>query len=125
MTTVVVVGVGGVGVKGMTVAAAQWAVPLASASSRSDRLARVYGGTVDMVNVGFHAPTCPLLILRCARGDHCHKNDRRPRSGRVMKFLPFREITFLTRITWRVVIIFECFELRLFEWGTFSTSQSI
>jgi phage terminase large subunit-like protein len=99
MTTVVVVGVGGVGVKGTTVAAAQWVVPLASASSRSDRLARVCGGTMDMVNVGFHAPTCPLLILCCARGDHYHKNNKRPRSRRVMKFLLFREITFLTRIT--------------------------
>jgi hypothetical protein len=38
---VVVVGVGGVGVKDTTVAAARWAVPLASAPSRSDRLARV------------------------------------------------------------------------------------
>jgi phage terminase large subunit-like protein len=37
----VVVGVGGGGVKGTTVAAARWAVPLASAPSRSDRLARV------------------------------------------------------------------------------------
>jgi hypothetical protein len=38
---VVVVGVGGGGVKGTTVTAARWAVPLASAPSRSDRLARV------------------------------------------------------------------------------------
>jgi hypothetical protein len=67
-TAVVVVGVGGVGVKGTTVAAAWWAVPLASAPSRSDRLARVCGGTVDTVNVGSRAPACPLLILCCARG---------------------------------------------------------
>jgi hypothetical protein len=40
---VVVVGVGGVSVKDMMVAAAQWAVSLASAPSRSDRLARVCG----------------------------------------------------------------------------------
>jgi hypothetical protein len=40
---VVVVGVGDVGVKGTTVAAARWAVPLASAPSRSERLARVCG----------------------------------------------------------------------------------
>jgi hypothetical protein len=65
---VVVVGVGGVGVEGTTVAVARWAVPLASAPSRSDRLARVCGGTVDTVNVGARAPVCPLLILRCARG---------------------------------------------------------
>jgi hypothetical protein len=56
---VVVVGVSGVGVKGTTVAAARWVVPLASAPSRSDRLARVCGGTVDTVNVGSRAPTCP------------------------------------------------------------------
>jgi hypothetical protein len=65
---VVVVGVGGVGVKGTTVVAARWAVPLASVPSRSDRLARVCGGTVDTVNVGSCALTCPLLILRCVRG---------------------------------------------------------
>jgi hypothetical protein len=40
---VVVVGVSGVGVEDTTVVAAQWAVPLASAPSRSDRLARVCG----------------------------------------------------------------------------------
>jgi hypothetical protein len=56
---VVVVGVSGVGVKGTTVAAAWWVVPLASAPSRSDQLARVCGGTVDTVNVGSRAPTCP------------------------------------------------------------------
>jgi hypothetical protein len=58
-TTVVVVGVGGVGVKGTTVAAARWAVPITSAPSRSDRLARVCGGTMDTVNVGSRAPACP------------------------------------------------------------------
>jgi hypothetical protein len=57
---VVVVGVGGIGVKGMTVVAARWAVFLASAPLRSDRLARVCGGTVDTVNVGSRAPTCPF-----------------------------------------------------------------
>jgi hypothetical protein len=65
----VVVGVGGVGVKGTTVAAARWTVPLASAPSRSDPLARVCGGTVDTVNVGSRARCAPYLILRCARGD--------------------------------------------------------
>jgi hypothetical protein len=52
----VMVGVGGVGVKGTTFAAARWAVPLASAPSRLDPLARVCGGTVDTVNVGSRAP---------------------------------------------------------------------
>jgi hypothetical protein len=56
---VVVVGVDGVGVKSTTVAAARWAVPLASAPSRSDRLARVCGGTMDTVNIGSCAPACP------------------------------------------------------------------
>jgi hypothetical protein len=46
----------GVGVKGMMVAAARWTIPLASTPSRSDRLNRVCGGTVDTVNVGSHAP---------------------------------------------------------------------
>jgi hypothetical protein len=64
----IVVGVSGIGVKGATVMAALWAVPLASAPLRSDQLARVCRGTVDTVNVGSHAPACPLLILRCARG---------------------------------------------------------
>jgi hypothetical protein len=58
----VVVGVGG------RRSAAQWAVPLASVPSRSDRLARVCGGTVDTVNVGSRASVCPLLILCCTRG---------------------------------------------------------
>jgi hypothetical protein len=62
---VVVVGVGGVGVEDTTVTAAQLVVPLASAPSRLDQLARVCGGTVDTVNVGSRAP--PLLIWRCAR----------------------------------------------------------
>jgi hypothetical protein len=47
---------------------AWWAVPLASTPSRSDLVARVCGGTVGTVNVGFHAPACPRLLLRCARG---------------------------------------------------------
>jgi hypothetical protein len=59
----IVVGVGG------RWSAAQWAVPLASAPSRSDRLARVCGGTVDTVNVDSRALACPLLILRCVVGD--------------------------------------------------------
>jgi hypothetical protein len=65
---VVVIGVSGVGVKSTAVAAARWAVPLDSAPSQLDRLARVCGGTVDTVNVGSRAPECPLLILCCVRG---------------------------------------------------------
>jgi hypothetical protein len=65
---VVVIGVSGVGVKSTAVAAARCTVPLASAPSRLDRLARVCGGTVDMVNVGSHAPTCPPFnIVLCER----------------------------------------------------------
>jgi hypothetical protein len=66
---VVVVGVGGVDVKSATVVAALWAIPLASAPSRSDRLARVSGGTVDTMNVGSYTRHVPLLILHCVRGD--------------------------------------------------------
>jgi hypothetical protein len=47
---------------------AWWAVPLASAPSRSDLVARVCGGTVGTVNVSSRAPACPLLLLRCTRG---------------------------------------------------------
>jgi hypothetical protein len=49
----------GVGVKGATVVATLWVVPLASAPSRSDQLARVCGGTMDTVNVGSRASACP------------------------------------------------------------------
>jgi hypothetical protein len=67
--TVVVIGVGGVGVKSTTVAVARWAVPLASSPSRSNCLGRVCGGTVDTVNVGSRAPTCPPFnIALCERG---------------------------------------------------------
>jgi hypothetical protein len=68
VAAVVVVGVGSVDVKSATVVAALWAIPLASAPSRSDRLARVSGGTVDTVNVGSCTPACPLLILHYVRG---------------------------------------------------------
>jgi hypothetical protein len=47
---------------------AWWAVPLASAPSRSDLVTRVCGGTVGTVNIGSRAPACPLLLLRCTRG---------------------------------------------------------
>jgi hypothetical protein len=55
--------------KGATVVAALWAVPLASSPSQSDRIARVCWGTVDTVNVDSHAPTCPPFnIALCGRG---------------------------------------------------------
>jgi hypothetical protein len=41
------------------VVTALWVIPLASTPSRSDRVAKVCGGTVDMVNVGSCASTCP------------------------------------------------------------------
>jgi hypothetical protein len=51
------------------VATTLWALPLAAAPSRSDRLARVCGGTVDTVNVGSRAPACPLFYMAlCERG---------------------------------------------------------
>jgi hypothetical protein len=66
---VVVVGVGGVGVEDTTVAAARWAVPLASAHSRSDPFARFCRGIVDTVNIGFRAPACPPFNMTlCERG---------------------------------------------------------
>jgi hypothetical protein len=98
-----VVGVGGVGVKGTTVVAALWVVPLASAPSRSDRLARVCGGTVDTVNVGSHAPACPLLILCCIRGGPLPYKVSAPDQGANWIGFPIpvifpkeKEITFLT-----------------------------
>jgi hypothetical protein len=47
---------------------AWWAVPLASAPSRSDLVARVCGGTVGTVNVGSHAPVCPPFIVALREG---------------------------------------------------------
>jgi hypothetical protein len=44
---------------------------------------------VDTVNVGSRAPTCPFLIWHCVRGVHCHKDGRRPQSGRVMAVLSY------------------------------------
>jgi hypothetical protein len=55
---VVVVGVGGVGVKDTT-AVARWAVPLASAPSRSDQLARVCGGHCGHGEYWFLCPDVP------------------------------------------------------------------
>jgi hypothetical protein len=74
---VVVVGVDGVGVEDMTVA-----VPLASAPSGSDRLARVYGCTVDTVNVGSCAPTCPPFNMAlCERGSTTTRTAGAPDQG--------------------------------------------
>jgi hypothetical protein len=99
----IVVGVSGIGVKGTTVMAALWAVSHASAPSRSDRLARVCGGTVDTVNVGSRAPACPLLILRCARRGPLPYNTSAPDQGADWIDFPIpeifpkgKEITFLT-----------------------------
>jgi hypothetical protein len=50
--------------------------------------ARVCGGTMSTTNVGHHAPTCPLFVLRCVRGTHCHKIDKHARSGCVRRFVP-------------------------------------
>jgi hypothetical protein len=47
---VVAAGAGGVGVEDTMVAAVQC------------------GGTVDMMNIDSHAPTCPLFIWCCVRG---------------------------------------------------------
>jgi hypothetical protein len=78
----VVVGVSGVGVKGATVVAVLWAVPLASAPSRSDRLARVCGGTVDTVNLGSRALACSTFnIALCERGPTAIQG-KHPRSWR-------------------------------------------
>jgi hypothetical protein len=62
---VAVVGVGGVGVEDTTVAAAELAVPLASAPSRLDQLTRICGGHCGHGERWFPCP--PLLIWRCAR----------------------------------------------------------
>jgi hypothetical protein len=72
----VVVGVGGVDVKSAMVVAALWAIPLASAPSRSDRLARVSRGTVDTVNIDSCTPTCPPFnIALRERGPLSYKSD--------------------------------------------------
>jgi hypothetical protein len=73
--------VGGVGVKGATVVAVLWAIPLASAPSRSDRSARVCGDTVDTVNVGSRAPTCPPFNIALRERGLTAIQDKRPRSG--------------------------------------------
>jgi hypothetical protein len=69
--------------KGATVVAALWAVPLVSVPSRSDRIARVCEGTVDTVNVGSHVPTCPFLILLCVRGTDYHTRQAPPIRARI------------------------------------------
>jgi hypothetical protein len=92
----VVVGVGGVGVEEAMVVAALWAVPLASAPSRSDRVARVCGGIVGMVNVGSRAPTCPPFNIALRERRPTAIQGKRPRSGRGSDWFPNPEITFLT-----------------------------
>jgi hypothetical protein len=77
-----VVGVGGVDVKSAMVVAALWAIPLASAPSRSDRLARVSRGTVDTVNIGSCTPACPPFNIALHERGPTAIQDRRPRSGR-------------------------------------------
>jgi hypothetical protein len=79
--TVVVIGVSGVGVKSTAVAPARWAVPLASAPSRLDRLARICGSTVDTVNVGSRAPTCPPFNIALYERRSTTIQGKRPRSG--------------------------------------------
>jgi hypothetical protein len=69
---------------------AWWAVPLASAPSRSDLVARVYGGTVGTVNVGSRAPACPPFIVALRERGHTAIQDKRPRSGRESDWFPIR-----------------------------------
>jgi hypothetical protein len=61
---------------------AWWVVPLASASSRSDLVARVYGGTVGTVNVDSRAPMCSPFIVALRERGHTVIQDKRPRSRR-------------------------------------------
>jgi hypothetical protein len=63
---------------------AWWAVPLTSAPSRSDLVARVCGGTVGTVNVGSCAAACPLYYCYAAReGAHCHTRQAPPIRARI------------------------------------------
>jgi hypothetical protein len=82
--------------KGATVVAAMWAVPLASAPSRSDRIARVCGGTVDTVNVGSHAPVCPPFNIALRERDPLPYKISAPDQGTDRIGFPISEITFLT-----------------------------
>jgi hypothetical protein len=68
--------------------AALWAVPLASAPSRSDRIARVCGGTVDTVNVGSRAPACPPFNIALHERGATAIQGKRPRSGRGLNWFP-------------------------------------
>jgi hypothetical protein len=79
------------------VVAALWAVPLASAPSRSDRIGRVCGGTVDMVNVDSRAPACtPFNIALRERSPLPYKASA-PDQGADRIGFPIPEITFLTQ----------------------------
>jgi hypothetical protein len=71
-------------------------LPLALAPSVIGRCLGFVRHCVGTMNVGSCAPSVPPFIWRCKRRGHCHKNDRRPGSGRVMKIFHNREITFLT-----------------------------
>jgi hypothetical protein len=82
--------------KGATVVAALWVVPLASAPLPSDRIARVCGGTVDTVNVGSRAPACPPfnIVLR-ERGSLSYKASAPDQDADRIDF-SIPEITLLT-----------------------------
>jgi hypothetical protein len=69
---------------------AWWAVPLASASSRLDLVARVCGGTVCTVNVGSRAPTCPPFIVALRERGPTAIQGKRLRSGRESDWFPIR-----------------------------------
>jgi hypothetical protein len=85
----VVVGVGG------RRSVAQWVVLLASAPSRSDRIARVCGGTVGTVNIGFRAP---FIVTLRERGSTVIQG-KRLRSERGSDWFLNPKITFLTVYT--------------------------
>jgi hypothetical protein len=94
---VVVVGVGGVGVEDTTVAAMQWAIPLASAPSRSDRLARVCGGHCGYGKCWFPCPGVPPFNMAlCERGPIETRMTGAPDQGAWWRSFHIGEITFLT-----------------------------
>jgi hypothetical protein len=64
---------------------AWWAVPLASAPSRSDLVARVCGGTVV-----HRALTCPPFIIALRERGPTVIQVKRPRSGRESDWFPIR-----------------------------------
>jgi hypothetical protein len=52
---------------------------------------------VGTANVGSRAPACPLLLLRCARGDPLPYTTSAPDQGADRIGFPDPEITFLTK----------------------------